>query len=178
MSKTSKLCQAVYHSTRLDGTMVLILICGFSGSKANQCHIGFGIGLPQSKPIVRSESYFWYMAKNLWRHFLTCDFSKFYASQRKTYGIFGILRKFLASIMFFLCKNIVLKIGPYLTWPWPDLRQVMLDGVIGSMTVTINVCVQNDPENMCRMHVWDFCIGHLWPDLDLLKYALCTYAVS
>ena len=35
MSKTSKLCQVVYHSTRLDGTKVFKLLCGYSGSKDN-----------------------------------------------------------------------------------------------------------------------------------------------
>ena len=33
MSKTSKLCQVVYHSTRLDGIKVFKLFCGYSGSK-------------------------------------------------------------------------------------------------------------------------------------------------
>ena len=35
MSKTSKLCQIVHHSTRLDGTRVFKLLCGYSGSKSN-----------------------------------------------------------------------------------------------------------------------------------------------
>ena len=35
MSKTSKLCQFVCRLTRLDGTTVLILLCGYSGSKGN-----------------------------------------------------------------------------------------------------------------------------------------------
>ena len=37
MSKTSKLCQFIYHWTRLDGTGVFILFCSYSGSKGN-CH--------------------------------------------------------------------------------------------------------------------------------------------
>ena len=35
MSKTSKLCQVVYHSTRLAGTKVFKVLCGYSGSKGN-----------------------------------------------------------------------------------------------------------------------------------------------
>ena len=33
MPKTSKLCQVVYHSTRLDEAKVFILLCAYSGSK-------------------------------------------------------------------------------------------------------------------------------------------------
>ena len=48
MSKTSKLCQVVYHSTRLDETKVFKPLCGYSGSKdnyqkQNQCSIRKGI---------------------------------------------------------------------------------------------------------------------------------------
>ena len=32
-------------------------------------------------------------------------------------------------------------------WPWSTVK---LDDFIGQMIVTINICVQNDPENMCR----------------------------
>ena len=44
MLKTSKLCQVVYHSTRLDGTNVFRLLCAYSGSKGsyhsrNQCFV-------------------------------------------------------------------------------------------------------------------------------------------
>ena len=35
MSKTSKLCQIVYHSTRLYGAKLFKLLCGYSGSKYN-----------------------------------------------------------------------------------------------------------------------------------------------
>ena len=35
MSKNSKLCQDVNHSTRLDGTRVFILLCDFSGQIGN-----------------------------------------------------------------------------------------------------------------------------------------------
>ena len=35
MSRTSKLCQDVYHSTRLDGTRVFILLCGYSETIGN-----------------------------------------------------------------------------------------------------------------------------------------------
>ena len=35
MWKTSKLCQNVYHSTRLDGTRVVILLCDYSGPTGN-----------------------------------------------------------------------------------------------------------------------------------------------
>ena len=46
MSKTSKLCQDVYHSTRFDGTSVFILLCGYSGPMGNfhkqyRCSIRF-----------------------------------------------------------------------------------------------------------------------------------------
>ena len=34
-SRTSKLYQVAYHSTRLDGTKVFKLLCGYSGSKDN-----------------------------------------------------------------------------------------------------------------------------------------------
>ena len=46
MPKTSKLCQDVYYSTRLDGTRVFILLCGYSGPirnfhKPNRCSVRF-----------------------------------------------------------------------------------------------------------------------------------------
>ena len=49
MSKTSKLYQDVYHSTRLDGTKVFILFCGYSGPTGNfhkpyRCSIRFFFG--------------------------------------------------------------------------------------------------------------------------------------
>ena len=44
MSKTSKLCQFAYHSTRHDGTKAYKLLCGYSESKynyykQNQCYV-------------------------------------------------------------------------------------------------------------------------------------------
>ena len=46
ISKTSKLCQDAYHSTRLDGIRVFILLCGYSGLIGNfhklyRCSIRF-----------------------------------------------------------------------------------------------------------------------------------------
>ena len=35
MSKMSKLCQDAYHLTRIDGTMVFILLCGYAGPIGN-----------------------------------------------------------------------------------------------------------------------------------------------
>ena len=80
------------------------------------------------------------------------------------------------------CKDTVFKVLPYFTWPWSELCQIRLDDVIGSMTITIDICVQNDPENMCRtLCLWLlFHTDRLWPDLDigLFKYDLHTHAVS
>ena len=65
MSKTSKLCQVVYHSTCLDETKVFKLLCGHSRSKdkyhkQNQCSVW--------------KMYLYYIAKSWWRHFLLAIF--------------------------------------------------------------------------------------------------------
>ena len=55
MPKISKLCQVAYHSTRLDGTKVFILLCGHWTKRQ----------LPPTKPILRSKKkYLLYMPKN------------------------------------------------------------------------------------------------------------------
>ena len=89
MAKASKLCQVTYHLTRLDETKVLILLCSWLLWIKRQ--------LQQVNEMLRTKKVFLmprYIAKKRWRHFWTCDFSKFYASWKKTNAIFGILRKF------------------------------------------------------------------------------------
>ena len=56
-----------------------------------------------------------------------------------------------------LCKNVDSKMWPYLTWPWPELGQK--SGWMtsqGQMTVSVDICVQNDPENIVARYVGDF----------------------
>ena len=66
---------------------------------------------------------------------------------------------------------------------WPDLgrRQSGWMTSWGQMIVTIDICLQNDPENICgtvclRLLLYS---DLLWPDLGLypFKYALRTHAV-
>ena len=47
----------------------------------------------------------------------TYDFPEFYATWKKSNGIFGIFRKFSALDGCFLCKNVDLKIWHYLIQP-------------------------------------------------------------
>ena len=84
MSKTSKLCQVVYHSTCRDGTKVFKLLCGSSGSKDNYTN----------KTNVPYEKVFVIYSEKLIMPFFTCYFPKFYASYKKTNDIFAILVKF------------------------------------------------------------------------------------
>ena len=66
--------------------------------------------ITKNKTNVPYEKVFVIYSEKLMTSYLTCDFSKFYAPYKKTNDIFGILRKFRARNMCFLCKNIDLKI--------------------------------------------------------------------
>ena len=172
MSKMSKLCQVVYHSTRLDGTNVFKLLCGYSGSKDNY---------HKQSECSTWKRYLWYRySAKMMTSFFELRFSKFFAwYKKKTNTIIGILRKFWTRNICFLFKNIDLK-----SWPDLDLNltcppsKVSLDDVVGSK-VTSEICLQNEPESMCcTTCLWLlFYSDPLWPDLDLFKDALHTHAV-
>ena len=82
--------------------------------------------------------------------------------------------------MFFLCKK---KVSEDLTmfdliliWHPSNVR---FDDFIRSNDVNFNTYAQNDPESICRTPcLWLlFYSDFLWPDLDLFKHVLRTYAM-
>ena len=58
----------------------------------------------------------------LWRNFLKCDFGNFWGSYAKTNDTIRFLSQNWSRLIPFLSTFINLKIWPFLTWPWPDLR--------------------------------------------------------
>ena len=70
MSKTSKLCQDAYHSNRLDGTKLFILLCGYSGPIGN-FHKQYRFSI---------RFFFCGNMRKTDVIFLTCNFPKLYAS--------------------------------------------------------------------------------------------------
>ena len=91
-----------------------------------------------SKLTLRSKKLFLVYDKNWWRHFVTCDFLVLRIVEENKCHIWN-LRKFWARNKCFSCPDIHLKIWPYLTWPWPVLRQKLLwmKPYKGQMTVTM-----------------------------------------
>ena len=73
------------------------------------------------------------------------------------------------------------KILPYLTWSWPDLSQKSsLMTSESPMSTTIDTCMKNDTESMCRTAYLRLIFSdHLRHELDLelFRYYLNTHAV-
>ena len=138
--------------------------------KPNQCSVG--------------KTYFQHIEKNWCRHFLTCDFSNFYALQKKTNGIFGIPRKILVRNACYLCKNIDLKICPYLTWP-PSSQVKWRDTVKGlSPSIFVSKIAQKTfiAPHVCNFYFIATCCNltltstFLTMPFSLMQYTLWTSA--
>ena len=130
--------------------------------------------LPWTQPMLRTKNMFvLYSEKGRTSMFCLRFVWELYASKKKTNGILGMLSKFWTRNKCFLCQNIDMKNCNYLTWPWPDFGQKSgWMASYGQMTVTIDICVQNGPENMCRTaRLWHlFYNGIVWPNLVLILF--------
>ena len=83
---------------------------------------------------------------HLWRHFFKCDFCNFWGLYAKTNDTIRFLSRNWSRLIPFLSTFINLKIWPFLTWPWPDLRWKLLKTVSDDHTnVTIEFYGQNWP---------------------------------
>ena len=82
----------------------------------------------------------------LWRIFFKCDFCNFWGSYAKTNDTIRFLSRNWSRLIPFLSTFINLKIWPFLTWPWPDLRWKLLKTASDDQTnVAIEFYGQNWP---------------------------------
>ena len=114
MSKTSKPCQVVYYSTRIDWTKVFKPFCGFSGSKDHdhkQTNVHYENGIcniwREIDDVIFWVVIFWSSAHCTRK--VTTYLESWGNSEHEEYG--------------FCVKILIWKVNPTLTWPWPDLHK-------------------------------------------------------
>ena len=82
----------------------------------------------------------------LWCHFFKCDFCNFWGSYAKTNDSIRLMSQNWSRSIPFLSTFRNLKIWPFLTWPWPDLRWKLLKTASDNQTnVAIEFYGQNWP---------------------------------